>query len=92
MNISGWVQLALFIGLLLLITKPLGIYLFQVVDAAEKGRLARAGRADQANRLAGTYMQIDILEDMNPPGAPAERQVHAGQRNGRSNATAISDK
>src|SRR5271157_3360665 len=33
MNISGWVQLALFIGLLLLITKPLGIYLFQVLDA-----------------------------------------------------------
>src|SRR5260370_18743647 len=36
MNISGWVQLALYIGLLLLITKPLGIYLFQVLDA--KGR------------------------------------------------------
>jgi len=33
MNISGWIQLALFIGLLLLITKPLGIYLFQVLDA-----------------------------------------------------------
>ena len=36
MNISGWVQLALFIGLLLLITKPLGIYLFQVLDANGK--------------------------------------------------------
>ena len=33
MNISGWIQLALFIGVLLLITKPLGIYLFQVLDA-----------------------------------------------------------
>jgi K+-transporting ATPase ATPase A chain len=33
MNISGWIQLALFIGLLLLITKPLGIHLFQVLDA-----------------------------------------------------------
>ena len=32
MNTSGWLQLALYIGLLLLITKPLGIYLFQVLD------------------------------------------------------------
>jgi K+-transporting ATPase ATPase A chain len=32
MNISGWIQLAVFIGVLLLITKPLGIYLFQVLD------------------------------------------------------------
>jgi K+-transporting ATPase ATPase A chain len=36
MNISGLVQLALYIGLLLLITKPLGIYLFQVLDANGK--------------------------------------------------------
>jgi K+-transporting ATPase ATPase A chain len=36
MNISGFVQLALYIGLLLLITKPLGIYLFQVLDANGK--------------------------------------------------------
>ena len=33
MNISGWIQLAFFIGVLLLITKPLGIFLFQVLDA-----------------------------------------------------------
>ena len=32
MNASGWIQLALFLGLLLLLTKPLGIYLFQVLD------------------------------------------------------------
>jgi K+-transporting ATPase ATPase A chain len=32
MNMSGWIQLALFVGLLLLITKPIGIYLFQVLD------------------------------------------------------------
>jgi potassium-transporting ATPase potassium-binding subunit len=36
MNISGWIQLAFFIGVLLLITKPLGIYLFQVLDANGK--------------------------------------------------------
>ncbi len=32
MNTSGWLQLALYVGALLLITKPLGIYLFQVLD------------------------------------------------------------
>ncbi len=32
MNASGWLQLALYLGALLLITKPLGIYLFQVLD------------------------------------------------------------
>jgi K+-transporting ATPase ATPase A chain len=32
MNLSGWIQLSLYVGLLLLITKPVGIYLFQVLD------------------------------------------------------------
>jgi len=32
----GWIQLALYLGILLLITKPLGLYLLQVLDA--KGR------------------------------------------------------
>ena len=36
MNISGWIQLAFFIGVLLLITKPLGIYLCQVLDSKGK--------------------------------------------------------
>ena len=29
----GWIQLALYLGMLLLITKPLGLYLLQVLDA-----------------------------------------------------------
>jgi K+-transporting ATPase ATPase A chain len=34
MNASlGWIQLALYVGILLLITKPLGLYLIQVLDA-----------------------------------------------------------
>ncbi|HEY2423376.1 MAG TPA: potassium-transporting ATPase subunit KdpA, partial [Chthoniobacterales bacterium] len=33
MNASGWIQLALYIVVLLLITKPLGLYLVQVLDA-----------------------------------------------------------
>jgi K+-transporting ATPase ATPase A chain len=33
MNTSGWLQLALYLGALALITKPLGLYLCQVLDA-----------------------------------------------------------
>ena len=36
MQNSGWLQLAFFVGLLALITKPMGLYLVQVLDA--KGR------------------------------------------------------
>ena len=32
----GWVQLALFIGMLLLLTRPMGVYLFQVLDGKGK--------------------------------------------------------
>jgi potassium-transporting ATPase potassium-binding subunit len=32
----GWIQLALYLGLLLLITKPLGLYLLQILDAKGK--------------------------------------------------------
>src|SRR5499427_7192134 len=33
MNTSGWIQLALFLGALLVITKPMGLYLVHVLDA-----------------------------------------------------------
>jgi len=36
MNSSGWLQLALFVGSLALITKPMGLYLMQVLDANGK--------------------------------------------------------
>lgn len=36
MNISGWIQLILYVGLLLAITKPLGLYLLRVLDAEGK--------------------------------------------------------
>ena len=32
MDLYGWIQLAVFIGLLLLLTKPVGLYLFRVMD------------------------------------------------------------
>ena len=33
MESTGWTQLAIFVGLLLVVTKPLGIYLVRVLDA-----------------------------------------------------------
>ena len=36
MNISGWIQLALYVAVLLAITKPLGLYLCQVLDVNGK--------------------------------------------------------
>lgn len=36
MQTSGWLQLALFVGALVLITKPMGLYLMQVLDARGK--------------------------------------------------------
>jgi potassium-transporting ATPase potassium-binding subunit len=36
MNINGWIQFVIYLGALLLLTKPLGIYLFKVLDADGK--------------------------------------------------------
>jgi len=36
MDLYGWMQLAVFLGLLLLVTKPMGQYLFRVLDPAGK--------------------------------------------------------
>src|SRR5664279_887285 len=36
MNSSGWIQLILYVGILLAITKPLGLYLCRVLDADGK--------------------------------------------------------
>lgn len=32
MDLYGWIQLALFLGLLLLVTRPMGVYLYRVLD------------------------------------------------------------
>ncbi|MCX7007436.1 MAG: potassium-transporting ATPase subunit KdpA, partial [Kiritimatiellaeota bacterium] len=36
MNVSGWIQLALFVALLAALTKPMGLYLLRVLDASGK--------------------------------------------------------
>jgi K+-transporting ATPase ATPase A chain len=44
MNASGWIQLILFLGVLLAITKPLGVYLVRVLDPDGKTFLDRLMR------------------------------------------------
>ena len=36
MDIFGWIQLALYVLILLLLTKPVGLYLVRVLDAEGK--------------------------------------------------------
>ena len=43
---------------------------------------AGAGRAEEANRLATAYIEVDLAQDMDAGGAAAERQVDAGERDG----------
>ena len=38
MNLSGWIQLVLFVACLAAITKPLGIYLVKVLDPEVAGK------------------------------------------------------
>lgn len=47
MDIFGWIQLILFLAVLLCLTKPMGIYLFKVLESGEKTILTRVfGRVE----------------------------------------------
>ena len=49
----------------------------------QQRRFARAGRSDQANRLAAAYIEVDVFENMDAGRAVPERKIDAGKRNGR---------
>jgi K+-transporting ATPase ATPase A chain len=36
MDLFGWIQLSVFVGILLLLTRPMGVYLFKVMETQEK--------------------------------------------------------
>ncbi len=56
-----------------------GVGTFEPGHDHEQRRLARAGRPDEADRLAACDMQIDVLEDMHPGRAAAEREIDLRQ-------------
>ena len=66
-----------------------GVRPFEAGQDHQQRGLARAGRADQANRLAASYIEIDVFEDMDPGGAAAERKIDAGERDGRVAVAAV---
>jgi len=61
MHLSGWLQLALFVGLLLLVTKPLGLYLVQVLDP--RGRTWLDPLLRPVERLIHRVGGIDAAEE-----------------------------
>ena len=48
----------------------------------QQRRFAGAGRAEEADRLATAYIEVDLSQDMDAGGAAAERQADAGERDG----------
>ena len=56
-----------------------GVGTLQAGHDHQQRRFSRTGRPNQADCLAGPYMQVDILEDMNPCRAAAERKVDLGE-------------
>src|SRR5690348_13237691 len=46
MNAMGWFQFALFMGILLLLTKPMGLYLTAVLDGGRAGILSPLARVE----------------------------------------------
>lgn len=57
MNANGWIQFALYVAALLLVTKPLGLYLLRVLDARSKTFLDPIMRPIE--RLTYTLLRVD---------------------------------
>src|SRR5689334_3488159 len=63
MNTMGWIQLALYVGILLAITKPLGIYLTKVLDPKAKTFLDPVIKPIE--RLLYKLFGVDPLKEQN---------------------------
>ena len=62
MNSSGWIQFALYLGAVLLITKPVGVYLFQVLDG--KNTFLEPGLGP-VERLTYRLLRVDPRREQN---------------------------
>src|SRR4051794_29635415 len=63
MNAIGWLQLLIFVGALLLITKPLGLYLVRVLDAG--GRTVLDPALKPVERLLYKLFRVDPHREQN---------------------------
>ena len=59
-----------------------GVWPLQSGHHHQQRGFARAGRAEEADRLATAYIEVDLSQDMDAGSAAAERQVDAGKRDG----------
>jgi K+-transporting ATPase ATPase A chain len=66
MNAHGWIQFALYVAALLLVTKPIGIYLFHVLDADGKTFLDPVIKP--VEKLTYKLMGIDPQKEQNWKG------------------------
>jgi K+-transporting ATPase ATPase A chain len=63
MNTVGWIQLLLYVGFLLAITRPLGIYLFKVLDPGAKTFLDPVVKP--VERLLYRLLGVDPMKEQN---------------------------
>jgi K+-transporting ATPase ATPase A chain len=63
MDLSGWIQLTLFVGLLFLVTKPVGLYLFRVLEPGAKTWLDRPVKP--LERLIYRTLGVNPKEEQN---------------------------
>jgi K+-transporting ATPase ATPase A chain len=63
MGISGWIQLTLFVGLLFLVAKPVGLYLFRVLEPDGKTWLDRPVKP--VERLIYRILGVNPKEEQN---------------------------
>jgi len=56
MTVSGWLQIALFVAAVTLLTKPLGVYLYRVFEG-ERRPLPRLKPLQRLHRLEGGVRQ-----------------------------------
>src|SRR5579862_8448481 len=66
MNASGWIQLSMFVMALVLITKPMGIYLLRVLDPEKEGGLGFLEKIfGPVERMAYFYARVDRKKQQN---------------------------
>jgi len=61
MDLYGWMQLALFLGLLLLVTRPMGVYLYRVLDP--QGKTILDPVLKPVERLLYRLMRVDPMAE-----------------------------
>ena len=76
MQTSGWLQLLVYLGLLAVITKPMGLYLLQVLDA--NGRIGELIEVRDVIAKKGAGRTIPIHPDLRWRGTSEWRRPRPG--------------